>query len=99
MEWVSIKPSYVQGGVDPSPGLEIFTVLAKAGFHLEVMRRNVDPAVTEYFYFHPTLHIQVHEVQEPEGYTSQFFIFYPDGSTAFAKGAVQLLGNLPAAQR
>jgi hypothetical protein len=94
MEWVSIKPSYTNGTAAATQELEVFSQLAKAGFHLEMMRRNVNPAVVEYFYFHPLLHIQVHEVQEPEGETSQFFIFYPDGRTAFITEAAQLQEKL-----
>ncbi|RPE09067.1 hypothetical protein EGT74_18845 [Chitinophaga lutea] len=73
-----------------NPGQAVFSLLTKAGFQLEQVRRNVSPAVTEYFYFHPGLHIQVHEVSESPHHPSRFFIFYPGGSTAYAEGHDQL---------
>lgn len=93
MEWVAIKTGH-ESQTTPTPEMEMFAGLAQAGFHLEMMRRNVNPATVEYFYFHPTLHIQVHEVQEPEGGSSQFFIFYSDGRTVFVKQAAQLFQKL-----
>lgn len=90
MEWVSIKPCYQDGKMQHSSEQAVFSLLTKAGFQLEHMRRAVSPAVIEYFYFHPALHIQVHEVQGPDTEASQFFIFYPGGSTAFANGFDQL---------
>jgi hypothetical protein len=42
------------------------------------------------------LHIQVHEVQGPNTEASQFFIFYPGGSTVFAEGVEQLQQRLAA---
>ncbi|MCK7553898.1 hypothetical protein MKQ70_02290 [Chitinophaga sedimenti] len=96
MEWVSIKPAYNRDQTAPDPEVTIFARLAQAGFHLEMMRRNVAPVSIEYFYFHPVLHIQVHEVQEPEGGTSRFFIFYADGRTDFLKDTAQLYEKLSA---
>jgi len=96
MEWVSIKPCYQNGKMQHSSEQAIFSLLTKAGFQLEHMRRAVFPPAIEYFYFHPSLHIQVHEVQGSNTEASQFFIFYPGGSTAFAEGTEQLQQRLAA---
>lgn len=90
MEWVNIKPSYHNGRMLPSTGQTVFSLLTRAGFQLEQQKRNVSPATVEYFYFHPSLYIQVHEVQEPGDGPSRFFIFYPGGATAFASDIGQL---------
>lgn len=90
MEWVSIKPNYQNGRMQHSSEQAVFSLLTKAGFQLEHIRRAVFPPAIEYFYFHPGLHIQVHEVQGSDTEASQYFIFYPGGSTAFAKGFDQL---------
>src|SRR5690349_15635126 len=90
MEWVNIKPSYNNGRMQPSAEQTVFSWLARAGFQLEQQKRNVSPATVEYFYFHPSLYIQVHEVQEPDNGPSSFFIFYPGGATAFAADIGQL---------
>lgn len=90
MEWVSIKPSYQNGRMQETTEQAVFAWLTKAGFQLEQLRRSVSPQATEYFYFHPGLHIQVHEVNESLQHLSRFFIFYPGGSTAFAEGFDQL---------
>jgi hypothetical protein len=90
MEWVSIKPCYQDGKMQHTEEQAVFSLLTKAGFQLEHMRRAVFPPAIEYFYFHPSLYIQVHEVQGSDTEASQFFIFYPGGSTAFAKGFDQL---------
>lgn len=84
MEWVSIKPLYEDGRTVLSATQYIFSVLTKAGFQLEQCRRNVAPDTEEYFYFHPGLRIQVHEVRDNEQGMLQFFIFYANGSTAYA---------------
>ncbi len=90
MEWVSIKPSYLDGKMQPTAAQTVFTLLTKAGFQLEHMRNGASAAVTECFYFHPGLHIQVHQVEERESGFSRFFIFYPGGSTALASGMEEL---------
>ncbi|WP_157986567.1 hypothetical protein [Chitinophaga alhagiae] len=90
MEWVSIKPVYNNGIIQEDPAQPVFSLLTKAGFQLEQVRRNVAPAAIEYFYFHPGLHIQVHEVNEMPLHPPRFFIFYPGGSTAYAEGLDQL---------
>lgn len=94
MEWISLNPSAVEGNTSSSSTLYIFSLMTKAGFQLETMRRGISPAVEEYFYFHPGLNIQVHEVKAPDQ-ESQFFVFYPNGSTAFADGPEGLLPLLP----
>jgi hypothetical protein len=96
MEWVSIKPCYQDGKMQHSSEQAVFSLFTKAGFQLEHMRRAVFPPAIEYFYFHPALHIQVHEVQGPNTEASQFFIFYPGGSTVFAEGVEQLQQRLAA---
>ncbi|WP_343702275.1 hypothetical protein [Chitinophaga sp.] len=90
MEWVSIKPTYNDGIIQQDPAQPVFSLLTKAGFQLEQVRRNVAPEAIEYFYFHPGLHIQVHEVNEAPHHPPRFFIFYPGGSTAYAEGLDQL---------
>lgn len=90
MEWMSIKPTYQNGYMRETAEQAVFSLLTRAGFQLEQLRRNVSPALTEYFYFHPGLHIQVHEVSESSQSLSRFFIFYPGGSTAYAEGYDQL---------
>jgi hypothetical protein len=90
MEWVNITPAYKNGQMQPSPAQTVFSWLTRAGFQLEQQRRSISPAVTENFYFHPSLYIQVHEVQEADNGPSSFFIFYPGGATAFASDIGQL---------
>lgn len=90
MEWVSIKPTYKNGKTQQDAVQIVFSLLTRSGFQLEQLRRNVFPATIEYFYFHPGLHIQVHEVSESPHQPSRFFIFYPGGSTAYAEGYDQL---------
>jgi hypothetical protein len=96
MEWVNIKPMYHKGRMKPSSAQNVYSWLTKAGFQLEQQKRNVSPATVEYFYFHPSLYIHVHEVQEPDNGLSRFFIFYPGGATAFAPDIRQLQRCIPA---
>jgi hypothetical protein len=84
MEWVSIKPLYKDGTTALSATQHIFSMLTRAGFQLEQQRRNIAPDTEEYFYFHPGQRIQVHEVRDNKQGALQFFIFYADGSTAYA---------------
>lgn len=90
MEWVSIKPSYKDGTMQATTEQAIFSLLTRAGFQLEQMRRGISGTTLEYFYFHPGLHIQVHAIQAPELHPLQFFIFYPGGGTAYATSEQQL---------
>jgi len=90
MEWVSLKPSYQDGQTNLSFTQHIFSLLTKAGFQLEQCGRGISPATEEYFYFHPGLRIQVHAVKWPEQLVTRFFVFYPDGSTAYAESPEQL---------
>lgn len=96
MEWVNIKPTYTQGNKTTTPEQTVFSWLSRAGFQLELLRRSVDPPVTEYFYFHPSKYIQVHMVEDPETGNASFFIFYPGGQTIVAPGFRELQAAIAA---
>ena len=97
MEWVPIKPTYRPPGHLPSSAEQtVFSWLSRAGFQLEMLRRNVDPPVTEYFYFHPSKYIQIHMVEDPETGLARFFIFYPGGRTLVASGIPELKATIAA---
>ncbi|ATL49447.1 hypothetical protein COR50_20965 [Chitinophaga caeni] len=84
MEWMHIKPDYENGKMIPSKDQAIFSRMMKAGFQLELIQKNPRYDCMEYFYFHPSRYIQVHEVRATGQGLVNFYLFLPGGSTTCA---------------